>query len=459
MSLGAHRHEPLEGVPLLLAQAPKEAPTSRNELFGDVKDDTPGGADGRLGIGSDESSSKSNRTSSLKGYVQIEAARTYASPAHWSKLRFRSDLATSGRLGERVKYRLGVRLDADAAYGQSDFYPEQVRDDERYDFQLRENFLDINAGRGFDLRIGRQHVVWGEMVGLYFADVVSARDLREFILPDFDSQRIPQWAARAEYFGNDIHAELLWIPVPSYDRIGKPGAEFFPAQPVPPGSTYLGEAKPARDMSNTNYGARVSGLFSGWDLSAFAYRSMDVTQNFVRAVDPGSPTGVAYQARHDRITQFGGTLSKDFGSVVLKSEAVRTNGRQFNVQQSLAQVDSDTADWAIGLDFTPADDTRFNVQAFQRIYFNFDPGMFNKEKENGYSLYLSSKFSDRLEAQFLWISSLERNDWLARPKLIWTPQRNWRVQVGADVFNGSQAGIFGQFNARDRGYFDVRYSF
>ena len=66
------------------------------------------------------------------------------------------------------------------------------------------------------------------MVGLFFADVVSAKDLREFILPDFDLIRIPQWAARVEYFKNDFHAEAMWIPVMSYDKIGKPGAEFFP---------------------------------------------------------------------------------------------------------------------------------------------------------------------------------------------------------------------------------------
>jgi hypothetical protein len=66
------------------------------------------------------------------------------------------------------------------------------------------------------------------MVGLFFADVVSARDMREFILPEFDQMRIPQWAARAEYFADDYHAELLWIPVASYDNIGKPGAEFYP---------------------------------------------------------------------------------------------------------------------------------------------------------------------------------------------------------------------------------------
>ena len=63
------------------------------------------------------------------------------------------------------------------------------------------------------------------MVGLFFADVVSARDLREYLLPSFDIIRLPQWAARAEYFFGDSKLELVWIPVPTFDNIGKPGSE------------------------------------------------------------------------------------------------------------------------------------------------------------------------------------------------------------------------------------------
>ncbi len=115
---------------------------------------------------------------------------------------------------------------------------------------LRENYLDFGSG-DWDYRIGRQQIVWGEMVGLFLADVVSAKDLREFILPDFDQIRIPQWAGRAEYFKGDFHAEAIWIPVPSYDDIGKPGAEFFPGAPPPPpgyATLYSNEQFPRRTL-------------------------------------------------------------------------------------------------------------------------------------------------------------------------------------------------------------------
>src|SRR5207302_7821586 len=121
----------------------------------------------------------------------------------------RAELGAQGAFNEQVKWKLSGRVDYDAVYDLTNFYPPDVRKDQRLNFYARENYLDLGAGN-WDFRLGRQHIVWGEVVGLFFADVVSAKDQREFILPEFEILRIPQWAARAEYSRNDFHAELVW---------------------------------------------------------------------------------------------------------------------------------------------------------------------------------------------------------------------------------------------------------
>ena len=360
-----------------------------------------------------------------------------------------------------MKWKLGARFDYDAVYSINDFYNSDVAKNQRFNAELRENYLDYSAG-DWDFRLGRQNVVWGDMVGLFFADVVSARDQREFILPDFDQMRIPQWAARAEYFANDFHAEILWIPVASYDNIGKPSAEFYPNQPVPPGFTaqYRQELRPERNADNMNYGLRLSTLKNGWDLSGFYYRSSDINPTFYR--DPIVSTTVSYQARHDRIHQFGSTIAKDFGDVVLKGEAVYTRGRSFSV---LNAMDSDgvaqqnTLDWAAGLDFTLPPNSRLNVQVFQRQFFGYNQDIIPDKHENGYSLLFNTKFFNNWEAQALLISSINRTDWLFRPRVTWNFERNWRLLVGADVFKGPPLGMFGRYDQQDRVYSEVRYSF
>lgn len=445
------------GRDLLAAQsADDDVPHRRDALFGSDSGETQKTA----GVPQLTPSSSGG----VKGFLQVELARTVESPTHWSKMLTRADLGSQGDLGNGVKWKLGARMGYDAVYSLYDYYPGEVAKDQRFNLTLRENYLDIGVG-DWDFRLGKQHVVWGEMVGLFFADVVSARDMREFILPEFDISRIPQWAARAEYFKGDFHAELLWIPVASYDEIGKPGAEFFPvgASTVPGVSTrFRNEVRPSRTFENGNYGLRLSSLRDGWDFSGFFYSSMDVAPTFYREfVTLPQPTFI-YEARHDRINQLGGTLAKDFGSLVLKGEGVYTRGRRFNVQR-LADGDGvvpqDTLDWAIGLDFSLPAETRLNLQVFQRDIFARDPDIIPGKHESGYSVLLNHKLTEKLEAQAMWISSLERTDWLFRPKLSWAFERNWRLAVGADIFKGPPSGLFGRFDGRDRVYSELRYSF
>ena len=180
---------------------------SRDALFGDL-DDTP----------KPKAAKPANDASGLKGFVQFELARTIDDPTHWSKLRTRGEIGTQGKLGSGMKWKANLRLDYDAVFDVNDHYPSAVAHNQRATAALRETYLDISAG-DWDFRLGRQHVVWGEMVGLFFADVVSARDLREFILPEFDTLRTPQWAARAEYFLDEaLDQPLRRLP---FDRAGK----------------------------------------------------------------------------------------------------------------------------------------------------------------------------------------------------------------------------------------------
>jgi hypothetical protein len=289
--------------------------------------------------------------------------------------------------------------------------------------------------------------------------VVSAKDLREFILPEFGQLRIPQWAARAEYFMSDMKAELLWIPAPSFDEIGKPGADFYP-YPLPVSATYLGEDQPGRKLANTNYGFRLSQLKNGWDVSGFYYHSVDASPTFYRVSAPTAP--LVFQPRHDKINQIGGTFAKDLGSSVLKGELVYTDGRKFNVTR-LTQADGlvgqNTLDYALGLDFTLSGDTRLNLQFFQRVFFDHDPDIIPDKVESGASVLLSGKPAASLDAQALLIHSLNRSDWLFRPELSWNFEKNWRLKVGADIFGGPSTGFFGRFNNKDRVYTEVRYSF
>jgi len=133
----------------------------------------------------------------LNGFYDFELAYTYPKTAHWSRAVNRFQLEASGRIGGN-KWKLGGRADIDPVYYGSNYYLDGVKNDQKLDFFWRENYIDFGAG-DLAFRIGAQNIVWGEVVGLFFADVVSARDQREFILPSFDIIRIPQGATSLRY--------------------------------------------------------------------------------------------------------------------------------------------------------------------------------------------------------------------------------------------------------------------
>lgn len=422
-------------------------PASKDDLFAEVP------------VTTKASNTARQETRQVKGYLQTELARTYAGASHWSKALGRLELGTQGRF-QGGQWKVSGRVDYNAVFEWGDFYQPQVQDDQRAEFHVRETYLDFSAG-GLEWRVGRQHIVWGELVGMFLADVVSAKDMREFILPDFQVMRIPQWAARAEYFADDYYAELLWIPFPSYDEIGRPanfalpgsGADFYPYPPVPGVPTFLKEDKPSTSLNHTNFGARLSRLKDGWDVSGFYYTSMNAQASYYQ-VAPNT-----YQPRHDRIWQLGGSVAKDLGPMVMKAEAVYTNGRRLNLTTTGDAVKQPMLDWAVGLDFNPDADTRVNTQLFQSLIIDHHPDVLPDKAESGVSLFISRALPHKWRAELLLMHSLNRSDWLARPKVSWGFRPDWKLTLGVDVFGGPDTGFFGQYDDNDRAYAEVRYDF
>jgi hypothetical protein len=397
----------------------------------------------------------------VDGFLSSTVAYTYADPEHWSLFQNMLQVSASGRLGDGVKWKAGVRGFVDPVYAGSDFYPDDVRDDQKADGLIWETYLDFATGP-VEWRVGRQHIVWGEVIAFFFADVVSAFDQRQFLLPDFEYTRLPQWAARAEYFEGDFHAEAVWVPVMTYDEIGKPGADFYPFR-VGPDAVILNEDKPDNDLGHSGYGLRASYLKNGWDGSLFAWSAMDHYPVFERSLSLGPSPVVAYRPIHERIHQYGGTLAKDLGPAVVKAEAVYTHGQLYETT-ALDEMDGlvrgDELAWIASAEFVFQDETRLNFQFVHNRYFDHERGFFVDDVEDGVSVYLSTRaFHPKVEPELLYITSLNRTDWNLQARVTWEFRPNWRVAGGVDVFNGSAEGFMGRFDAQDRVYGELRYDF
>ncbi|QSA95688.1 DUF1302 family protein [Methylococcus sp. EFPC2] len=403
----------------------------------------------------------------IKGFLQSELAYTWPGPGHWSKFRNIFEVGSKGEVGKSVNWVANIRFTYDPIYDLTNYYSSSVRNDQRFDFSIRETYLDFSAG-DWDFRVGRQHIIWGEMVGLFVADVVSAKDLRQFILPDFDLLRIPQWAIRSEYFHADLHAEFVWVPVPTVNDIGKVGSEFYPfTTPDISGFrtiTYDDKA-PSQTLGNSAYGVRTSYLKNGWDASLFYYSTPELSPSFRRTVRE-SEAVITFTPIHKRIQQFGVTMAKDISrTAVFKAEAVYSMGRPLSVtdqRDSDGLVGQDILDYIAGIDYTleELENTRFNIQFFQSVITDWHRDVVADRVDSGVSFLFSTRaLHPKLEPEVLYVHGFNHNDWMLQTKLTWEFTTNWRWVNGIDAFGGGRQGVFGQYNEKDRIYSELRFSF
>jgi len=459
-----------ESTLLLLAEASSDEAATENTGLQDWSGE-PASIEDLFGTTPDEGLTSRDETTAdkynIRGFFNSKYAYTYPSPGHSSMFRNTLELQASDRFNNDISWKISARGSYDAVFDLNDFYSERVEDNRRLDGALHETYLDISRG-DWDFRIGRQHIIWGEMVGLFFADVVSAQDTRQFVAEDFDLIRIPQWALRAEHFKGDFHSEAIWIPYMTYDEIGEPGDDFYPLGTdlgPPAGIDELvirNDNHPAQKLSNGAYGLRLSMLKRGWDISGFYYSSMDATPSFFSQLETGPTTRLTITPEHDRIHQLGATLAKDFGIILLRSEVVYTRDRWYIVDNPLdpdGVTQQNTLDYVVGLERSFTNGASLNLQLFQSWYTDYDSDILFDELETGVSLYASKELFNKVDAELLLITSLNRTDWMARPKVTWEMSDNWWLAVGVDIFGGNRDTLFGRFDDSDRVYGQARYTF
>jgi len=80
------------------------------------------------------------------------------------------------------------------------------------EIDIRQSYMDILLD-SVDIRIGKQQIVWGKADGVFITDVISPKDMGEFLLPDFEEIRLGVQSLKLDYYSGDTTIEFVWIPV------------------------------------------------------------------------------------------------------------------------------------------------------------------------------------------------------------------------------------------------------
>lgn len=405
----------------------------------------------------------------LGGEIRQETAVRVASPAGFGKIRefAKAHLKFTG--GEHVQVRVGGRAWYDAVYDVTDHYPAAVRKDLRTELSLRDAFVDLSFSP-VRLRLGRQQIVWGEALGQFFADAINPKDLREFLLPDFDDVRIPVWAVDLQYhFLPQSRIEAVAVFDPTVDRLAQPGADFAFALPFDPQGAQiilLPDQRPSHRESLPSGGVKLSTLIKGWDLSLFYHTGPDHEPALSKSVSTDPATGatvLTLQPIHRRIHQQGITFSKSVEPVVVRGEFTNVAGHFFNakdVTRNEGLTRGDQFRYVLGLDYSIGGRVDMNAEFQQELLLSSR----NKISDPSHRSWLFFHFQagllhEKLVPQLLFVIGLERGDTRISPRLSYQIANPVTLTIGADLFSGSARGLYGQFDAADRIFMNTKYHF
>lgn len=400
----------------------------------------------------------------VSGFIREEVNVRLSDPQIMSKLRTTGLLAATGALNENISYKASGRAWYDAVYDLTNHYPDSVGDDQRTDLMWRDTYVDVSYGP-WDLRTGKQQIVWGEAAGLFYADVVNAKDLREFIPPDLEFVRIPEWGMDLEYTWKDFHAEGVWLPFPEMDRTARPGSEYQSPSAVPAAGgqvQFAHEQKPGRSLTNSQYGGRLSYRAGSLDIGVFQMRSWDKSPVYIRTIQPGGT--VVFTPTHPRLTISGFTFAFDINDIIFKGELAYFKDRFFqsiNPIYPTGVVAKDYADYLLGIDYVFPNKVSSTLQVGQRYMKDFESGLPGQKKLHT-NISLSARdqwLHEKLEPEFLIMQDVDFGDRLIHPRMSYKFDSQWKATIGAHFFSGSSESFFGQFSNRDRGYFELQFNF
>jgi len=337
--------------------------------------------------------------------------------------------------------------------------------DKDLEIGLREAYLDIYFN-SIDIRVGKQQIIWGKADGVFITDIISPKDLREFLLPDFDEIRTGVTAFKMDYYLGDNTFEIIWVPVFTPTQIPGDNSIWrvtpdFPIQP-----TFDYSEKDIKGMlENSEVFAKYSALTSLADFEIMAGYAWDddLTMHITKTIesDTHQLDSLIVTPRHHCLSLAGGSFSATLGGFVLRGEGAYYRGKYFNSNAPALTdgvVEKDYLHYLLGLNRTLWD-IRLSAQFIQQVILDYDDQMVNDEFENTMTFLVSSDFlRETLRVELFSYIGLNNQDALIRPKITYSLADGFEVLVGANVFVGSE-GRFGQYDDNDMIYSKVKYSF
>ena len=337
------------------------------------------------------------------------------------------------------------------------------------DFRLREIYLDLYFDN-FDIRVGKQQIVWGKADGVFITDIVSPLNLTEFLLPDFDEIRVGVYAAKVDYYFGNSTLEFIWKPIYAGNELPGPGSIWYkpPTFPAPVTFDYSKE-KIESNFENSEVYLKYSLSSSAIDFDLMGAYTWDQTPSmFIKKefiMDSlGNPSlrSLLITPEHHRLTVAGGSFTSTIKSFVLRGEAAYYSGKYFQSADPLAEgalEQHDYLHYVVGLDYGVGN-LKLSAQFIQKYIMDYND--FLDEEEFGNTMTFLARYDamrETLHFELFSYVGLNYGDALIRPKITYDFSDSFSILLGSNVFVGDERGRFGRYSDNSMLYTKIKYNF
>ncbi len=329
--------------------------------------------------------------------------------------------------------------------------------------ELREAYMDYQAEK-WDIRVGRQIIVWGKADGLAITDIISPWDYTEFLARDFDDIRLPVDAVRWRLILDKANFELLWLPVFRPAILPLSGTPWALKFEMPTNVTVVFDdpIKPDLLLRNSELGGKLSFYLPGIDFAVSSFYTWDDFPSLHRTVSNVNDTLLLqYNPEHHRLTFVGFEFSTPWKDFVLRGESAFYRSRYFESENLLSEtlLKLNVLNWMIGLDWTPGNDWMLTTQFANNFILDYEKAIKDDEHTMISTIHISKKlFRQTLTLSTMGYFGINDKDCFLRTSMDYALTDELHLLFGVDIFAGNE-GLLGQYNNNDEIWIKAKYSF
>lgn len=335
------------------------------------------------------------------------------------------------------------------------------------ELKIREAYADLSLGQ-FDLRFGRQIVIWGKADEFNPTDFINPEDYREFISLNKTDRKIGLFYPKIDYYFGNYKVEGIFIPFFTPSEIpmdtSHPWIPYQIKDIIADPKIILTEPEePKHKLKNSEYALKFGTTMEGFDFSFCYFEGFfDLPVMFREAIILLDTIVISPKYKRFRAGGFDfTTILKDLG---LRGELAYVDKGYYITTDLLDTdgiVEKANLSFVLVADYKFLEDLYLNFQWIGRYIFDYEDGIDEDELENRFVFSCHKYFF--YEELKLGLSGMVYNlrdqDYMLQPYLEYSVTDGVFFETGCYLFGGKEKSMLGQFSKNDCFFLKTSYYF